>query len=79
MARLIASSDPTLLRVPMKTLGMAPASCPTAKSLEDIFYPDVRQLIEVALRVIGVTAVPDYKLPRPESMVDHYKHFKGPF
>lgn len=79
IARLIASSDPTLLKVPMKTLGMAPASCPTAKSLEDIFYPDVRQLTEAALGLLGVTNVEDRELPRSESMVDHYKHFKGPF
>lgn len=79
MARLIASTDPTLLKVPLRTLGMAPASCPTAKSLEDIFYPDVKQLTEAVLGVCGVTDVADHQLPRSESMVDHYKHFKGPF
>lgn len=79
MARLIASIDPTLLKVPMKTLGMAPSSCPTAKSLEDIFYPDVRQLVEAVLEVLAITDVAEDQLPQSESMVDHYKHFKGPF
>lgn len=79
IGRLIATTNPTLLKAPMKTLGMAPASCPTAKSLEDIFYPDVRQLTEAVLRVLGTSGEMDPHLPRSESMVDHYKHFKGPF
>ena len=79
IGRLIISTDPTILKAPMKSLGMAPASCPTAKSLEDIFYPDVRQLTEAVLGVLGITHVVEDQLPRSESMVDHYKHFKGPF
>lgn len=79
IARVIASSDPALLRAPMQTLGMAPASCPTAKSLEDIFYPDVRELTQAVLQVLGTRLEGDHQLPRSESMVAHYKHFKGPF
>lgn len=79
MARLIASSDPTLLRAPMKVLGMAPASCPTAKSLEDIFYPDVRDLVLAVLLALGRDDNSDLSLPPAGSMVDFYKHFRGPF
>jgi acetoin:2,6-dichlorophenolindophenol oxidoreductase subunit beta len=79
MARLVASADPSLLKVPLKTLGMAPASCPTAKSLEDIFYPDLNELTRAILSIMGRTDVPDSSLPRAGSMVDFYKHFKGPF
>lgn len=79
IARLIASADPRLLKQPMKTLGMSPASCPTAKSLEDLFYPDVRQLAEAVLGLCDVRDVAPDDLPNAESMVDHYKHFKGPF
>lgn len=79
IARLIASTDPTILKVPMKTLGMAPATCPTAKALEDIFYPDLRKLVETILGVLDNVNVNSYELPPSESMVDHYKHFKGPF
>lgn len=79
ISRLIATTDPSLLKAPLKVMGMAPASCPTAKSLEDIFYPDVRQLIEAALGAVGITGLADHQLPTSESMVDHYKHFKGPF
>lgn len=78
MGRLIASTDPTLLKAPMKTLGMAPASCPTAKSLEDLFYPDVRILVEAVLDAMN-REVQMEKLPPAGSMVDFYKHFKGPF
>ena len=79
MARLIVSVDPSLLKVPLKTLGMAPASCPTAKSLEDVFYPDLRVLTLAILSLIERTDIPESALPPAGSMVDFYKHFKGPF
>lgn len=79
IARLIASTDPTLLTAPMKSLGMAPASCPTAKSLEDVFYPDLRSLSRAVLGLLGRDGILEESLPPAGSMVDFYKHFKGPF
>lgn len=79
ISRLIASTDPRILREPIKSVGMAPASCPTAKSLEDVFYPDVRMLVSKALSLLPQEKSADIPLPESESMVDHYKHFKGPF
>lgn len=79
IARLIISTDPSLLRVPLKTLGMAPASCPTAKSLEDIFYPDLRSLSSAVISLLDDVKMVDAPLPPSGSMVDFYKHFKGPF
>jgi pyruvate dehydrogenase E1 component beta subunit len=58
---------------------MAPASCPTAKSLEDVFYPDVRELVSEVLKLLTGELTVEIPLPESESMVDHYKHFKGPF
>ena len=78
MSRLIASENPGLLKEPIRSVGMAPASCPTAKSLEDVFYPDVRALVSEVLALLPKHAE-DFPLPQSESMVDHYKHFKGPF
>jgi pyruvate dehydrogenase E1 component beta subunit len=79
ISRLIASTDPQMLREPIRSVGMAPASCPTAKSLEDVFYPDVRALVSEVLRLLTGELSVEIPLPKSESMVDHYKHFKGPF
>lgn len=79
ISRLIMSTDPSLLVTPLKTLGMAPASCPTAKSLEDIFYPDLRGLCSAILSMLGRDDISEGALPAAGSMVDFYKHFKGPF
>ena len=78
ISRLIASHNPGLLKEPIRSVGMAPASCPTAKSLEDVFYPDVRTLVSEVLALLP-EQTKDFPLPESESMVDHYKHFKGPF
>jgi len=77
--RIINERDPSILKSPTVSLGMAPAPCPTAKSLEDLYYPDVHDLVEsiCALHFGG----PSYEVPLPDkqSMTDFYKHFKGPF
>lgn len=77
--RIINESDPALLKSPSISLGMAPAPCPTAKSLEDLYYPDVHDLVESICKLhFGENA---FKVPLPakQSMTDFYKHFKGPF
>jgi pyruvate dehydrogenase E1 component beta subunit len=79
VCRLVCERDPKALRAPVMTLGMAPAPCPTAKSLEDLFYPNLQSLTQaIAQTVTGKTAhgIP---LPHETSMADVYKRFKGPF
>ena len=78
MSRLIAERDPSILKCPIKSLGMQPAPCPTAKTLEDFYYPDVRDIVEsVVLQVKGASH--NVPLPQKQAMTDFYKHFKGPF
>jgi pyruvate/2-oxoglutarate/acetoin dehydrogenase E1 component len=79
MCRIIAERDPGLLRAPVVTLGMAPAPCPTAKALEDMYYPDLHVLIDAVAGL--VRGQPNHGVPIPDakSMTDYYKHFKGPF
>ena len=78
MSRIIVERDPTILKRPMKSLGMQPAPCPTAKALEDLYYPDVRDIVEsAALLVKGDQH--NIELPPKQAMTDFYKHFKGPF
>jgi pyruvate dehydrogenase E1 component beta subunit len=79
VCRWVCESAPGLLRAPAVTLGMAPAPCPTAKSLEDRFYPNLGTLADAAARL--VTGRKDHGIPMPTetSMADVYKRFKGPF
>ncbi len=78
MNRIINESDPTLLKKPSVSLGMKPAPCPTAKALEDMYYPDVHDIAEAAVKLVrGNTN--GINLPQKQSMTDFYKHFKGPF
>lgn len=77
MARLVAETDPGLLHRPMLSVGMQPSPCPTAKSLEDLFYPTVGTLCDRVLDLIGGDK--DVPLPSEHSMADFYKGFRGPF
>jgi pyruvate dehydrogenase E1 component beta subunit len=79
VCRVVAERGWGSLTAPPVTIGMQPASCPTAKRLEDWFYPSIRDLVnQVALLV---TRKREHGVPLPDefSMVDLYKRFKGPF
>jgi pyruvate dehydrogenase E1 component beta subunit len=79
VSRLVLESDPSMLKAPVATLGMQPAPCPTAKALEDLYYPNLADLCDAILRTLargGSMAVPR---PDARSMTDYYKKFRGPF
>ena len=78
VCRQLVLRDPGLLRQPPAMLGMAPAPCPTAKSLEDIYYPSQHETVDAILSQVkgknhGIA------LPAERSMTDNYKKFRGPF
>lgn len=79
VCRLVCESDPLALKVPAVSLGMQPAPCPTAKCLEDIFYPNLQTLTDSIAKLVKERN--DHKIPLPDekSMTDVYKRFKGPF
>jgi len=79
ICRLVCERDPALLRAPVRTLGMAPAPCPTAKTLEDLYYPNLRRLTDEIARLVTGRAEHGVALPEDASMADVYKRFKGPF
>lgn len=79
VCRLICERSPAILRAPVTTLGMQPAPCPTAKSLEDIFYPNLQTLTDAIARLVTGSAAHGIELPHETSMADVYKRFKGPF
>jgi pyruvate dehydrogenase E1 component beta subunit len=78
ICRIVAETDPRLLKQPVVTLGMQPAPCPTAKALEDLFYPDLAQLTEAIVKLVKGDGA-GIPLPDHRSMTDFYKSFKGPF
>ena len=77
--RIINESDPSLLKSPSISLGMQPAPCPTAKALEDLYYPDVHDLVNSIASLHFNDSNHKIPLPEKQSMTDFYKHFKGPF
>ena len=77
--RIICERDPTVLKRPSRSLGMAPSPCPTAKALEDIFYPDIRDIFDAVLELLDRDSVALHERPQKQPMTDFYKHFKGPF
>ncbi len=79
VSRIINEIDPSMLAAPVINLGMQPAPCPTSKSLEDLYYPDVHDLVNAAATLHFNSFVHDIPLPEKQSMTDFYKHFKGPF
>jgi len=80
MSRIIAERDPSVLKKPVISLGMQPAPCPTSKALEDLYYPDVHDIVDaIGTLVNGNTKEHTIPLPAKQSMTDFYKHFKGPF
>ena len=79
VCRIVAEADPRLLKAPVISLGMQPAPCPTAKSLEDLFYPDLSGLVEGIARLVRGVGHGGIPLPDHKAMTDVYKAFKGPF
>jgi pyruvate/2-oxoglutarate/acetoin dehydrogenase E1 component len=78
VCRQLVLRDPRLLHAAPTMLGMAPAPCPTAKSLEDIYYPSQHETVDAILCQVkgpghGIA------LPTERSMTEGYKRFRGPF
>ena len=79
VCRIISTTDPTLLKVPVVTLGMEFTTCPTAKALEDLFYPNQNKLVHSIVQLVTGKQLHSIPLPDETSMADVYKKFKGPF
>jgi pyruvate/2-oxoglutarate/acetoin dehydrogenase E1 component len=79
VCRIVCEYAPSALKAPVVTVGMQPAPCPTAKTLEDLFYPNLKTLRDDIAKL--VTGEDDHGIPLPEehSFADVYKRFKGPF
>lgn len=79
ICRMVCENDPSALKAPAVSLGMAPAPCPTAKSLEDAYYPNLTDLTDGIARLVVGREQHGVPLADETSMRDVYKSFKGPF
>jgi pyruvate dehydrogenase E1 component beta subunit len=79
ICRIVCEHSSSSLKVPVVTLGLQPAPCPTAKSLEDLFYPNQHSLTDAIARLVTGKSNHSIPLPGEKSMADVYKRFKGPF
>ena len=79
ICRMVCEHAPSALKAPVVTLGMQPAPCPTAKSLEDLYYPNLGDFSDAIARLVTGTRDHGIPLPHENSMADVYKRFKGPF
>jgi len=79
VCRLVSERRPQALRAPVVTMGMAPAPCPTGKTLEDLYYPNLHRLTDALARL--ATGRDDHGVPLPDdaSQTDVYRRFRGPF
>jgi pyruvate dehydrogenase E1 component beta subunit len=78
VCRIVVEHDPRALKAPVKTVGMAPAPCPTAKALEDLYYPNLGVVVDSAARLVKGPSH-GVELPHERTMSDIYKKFRGPF
>ena len=79
ICRIVSENCPSALKAPVVTLGMQPAPCPTGKTLEDLFYPNLEIMVNAIAGLVVGTADHGLPLPDEHSMADVYKRFKGPF
>jgi acetoin:2,6-dichlorophenolindophenol oxidoreductase subunit beta len=79
VCRMICEKAPSALKAPVVTMGMEPAPCPTAKSLEDLYYPNLQTLSDAIAKLVTGKEQHGIALPDEHSMADVYKRFKGPF
>jgi acetoin:2,6-dichlorophenolindophenol oxidoreductase subunit beta len=78
VCRQLVMRDPSILRQAPSMLGMAAAPCPTAKSLEDVYYPSQHETVgAILMQVRGPKH--GVELPTERSMTEGYKRFRGPF
>mgnify|MGYP001432169154 FL=1 len=74
--RIVNESSINFLEKPVKSLSMKFTSCPTSKTLEDLYYPNQ---IDFVRNILELVDVKQKQMPTEKSMADIYKKFKGPF
>lgn len=63
------------LKSPVRRIGFAPTPCPTARHMENEFYPNAVNIIRAIEGILGLEATDLSK----EDFYSHTRRFKGPF
>lgn len=63
------------LKSPIKRIGFAPTPCPTARHLENEFYPNAEKIVRTVEKMLDLEPMDLSK----EEFYSHEKRFKGPF
>jgi len=79
ISRIITSRAPQILKSPIINISMAPVPCPTAKTLENFFYPDMGSIVDAIYKLVLNKEAHGKALPADEYKKKLYKEFKGPF
>ena len=79
VCRIVCENSPSSLQAPVVTVGMEPAPCPTGKTLEDFYYPNLGTLTHAIAKLVTGKENHGVPLPDEQSMADVYKRFRGPF
>lgn len=80
IARLVLESEAHLyMKHPSVGVSLQRSTCPTTKSLEDLFYPSQRDMVSAIVRACSGEMPDSELLPTERSYRDFYAAFKGPF
>lgn len=75
VAAIIAEKGFDSLRAPLKRVGFAHSPCPTARHLENAFYPNAETIVRTAEKILGLDEI-DLS---GELFYSHERRFKGSF
>jgi pyruvate dehydrogenase E1 component beta subunit len=75
VAARVAEKCFSQLKSPIKRIGFAPTPCPTARCLENEFYPNAVDIIRAVEEKLGLDSVDLSQ----EDFYSHERRFKGPF
>ena len=77
VCRIIAERNPAALKAPVVSIALPMVPCPTAKALEDLFYPTLADVVDRVAAL--VTGRADHGVPPPQDEPLLGAGFKGPF
>jgi acetoin:2,6-dichlorophenolindophenol oxidoreductase subunit beta len=77
VCRIIAERNPAALKAPVVSIALPMVPCPTAKALEDLFYPTLADVVDRVASL--VTGRADHGVPPPQDEPLLGAGFKGPF
>ena len=75
VAAMVSEKCFSSLKAPVRRVGFAHTPCPTARHLENKFYPNAETIVREVEKILGIDKIDLSN----EIFYSHEKHFKGPF